>query len=426
MGWWEGEAFKRIQEVCAPVDLRAMDDDALLGRADRIAETTREILGKRFEGIVSQLAILALRVPVIAAVGSKRAPSVMGDLVSGLHTRTSEVNLALFHLARKAVSAGPEVAGPIRESRPEDLRTSEAGRAYLAEVEAFLDEHGHRETAGLYLSAPTWRRDPTPMWGILRGLLDATEPPSEEAGLRRYRAALEEVTQKLRFVPGLPAAFQSTLERLRRAIVFRERSHFDLARSFTALQAIVAEIARRLHERGQLPTPDDIFYLTEAEVRAWLRGEAPPRGEVKRLVRRRRATYGVVNGRWQKRAFQAGAALGNELRGTGASSGVVRGKARIVRDEREFGRLQAGEILVCRYTNPAWTPLFTLAAGVVTDAGGAVSHAAIVAREYGIPAVLGAAGATERIRDGQEILVDGTEGRVTLLPQGSADEGGRG
>jgi pyruvate,water dikinase len=104
---------------------------------------------------------------------------------------------------------------------------------------------------------------------------------------------------------------------------------------------------------------------------------------------------------------------------------VVRGKARVVRDESEFGRLRAGEILVCRYTNPAWTPLFTLAAGVVTDTGGAVSHAAIVAREYGIPAVLGAVGATERITDGQEILVDGTEGRVVLLRKGGADEIGR-
>jgi pyruvate,water dikinase len=419
MGWWEREALKRIQEACAPVDLRAMDDAALLGRADRIVETTADVLGQRFEGVISQMAAVVLRIPVTLAVGSKRAEAVMGDLVSGLHTRTSEVNLALYHLARKAAGAGPEVARVIREGRPEDLRESEAGRAYLAEVEAFLDEHGHRETTGLYLSTPTWRQDPTPVWGLIRGLLDGAEPPSEKAGLKRYRAALEEVTDKFRFVPGLSASFNGTVERLRTAIVFRERSHFDLARGFSALQAVVGEIARRLHDRGQLPSPDDIFYLTEAEVRAWLHGGAPPLDEAKRLIRRRRATYGVVNGRWQKRAFgaSAGNASGDELRGIGASSGLVRGKARIVRDEREFERLKAGEILVCRYTNPAWTPLFTLAAGVVTDTGGAVSHAAIVAREYGIPAVLGASGATERITDGQEILVDGTEGRVTLAPR---------
>ncbi|KYG03857.1 pyruvate kinase [Sorangium cellulosum] len=432
MAWWEGDGLKRILETCAPVDLHALDDGALLRRADRIAETSTAVLGERFERSASQLAAVALRVPVTLAVGPKRAATVMSDLVSGVHTRTSEVNLALFHLARRAASAGPEVAGAIREGRPDALRASEAGRATLAEVEAFLEEHGHRESAGLYLSAPTWRQDPAPVWGLLRGLLDATDPPSEQAGLARYQAALEEVTRALRFVPGLADAFRRNVERLRGAIVFRERTHFDLVRSYSALQAIVAEIARRLVERGHLPSPDDVFYLTEGEVRAWLTGEAPPLDQVKRLVQRRRATYGVVNARWQRTAFEmgGGGAPGDELRGVGASSGVVRGKARIVRDAREFERLKAGEILVCRYTNPAWTPLFTLAAGVVTDTGGAVSHAAIVAREYGIPAVLGAAGATERIADGQEILVDGTEGRVVLLRQagrqGDADERGRG
>lgn len=428
LAWWENEAFKRIQEAGAPADLRAMDDAALLARADRILETTRDVLSKRFEGIVGFMMMLPFRIAITAAVGKKRVDTVLGDLLSGLHTRTSEVNLALFHLARKAASAGPEVARYIREGRPEALRESEAGRAFLAEVDAFLEEHGHRETTGLYLSAPMWRQDPAPVWALLRVLLDATEPPSEEPGLERYRAALAEVTQKLRFSQVLTDTFRRTLEQLRSTSIYRERSHFDLARAFSGLQAVVAEIARRLVERGRLPSEADVFYLTEAEARGWLSGQAPPLEEVKKLVRRRRATYGVVNGRWQKRAFGegAGGASGNELRGVGASSGVVRGKARIVRDEHEFGRLKAGEILVCRYTNPAWTPLFTLAAGVVTETGGAVSHAAIVAREYGIPAVLGAPGATERIADGQEILVDGTEGRVGLLRKGGADETARG
>lgn len=423
MGWWEREAFPRILEVCAPVDLRAMDDLALLDRADRIGATLVEILGKRFEGVVGQAASLVLQIPVVLAVGRKRAPAVMGDLVSGLRTRTSEVNEALFQLARKAVDAGPEVTRPLRDGRPGELRGSEAGRAFLREVDAFLDEHGHRESTGLYLSASMWRRDPTPVWRLLRGLLDVTERPSEEAGLRRYRAALAEVTRALRFVPGLGAALVRLVERLRAVVVFRERSHFDLARLFTALQDIIAELARRLRERGHLPDPEDIFYITEAELRAWLTRQPPTREEIERLLRRRRATYAVVNGRWQKWAFSSGnqAGAANVLQGVGASSGVVRGKARVIRDEHEFERLQAGEILVCRYTNPAWTPLFTLAAGVVTNTGGAVSHAAIVAREYGIPAVLGALGATERIADGQELLVDGNEGRVTLL-HGASDE----
>ncbi|MBZ5710032.1 PEP/pyruvate-binding domain-containing protein [Nannocystis pusilla] len=424
MGWWENEALPRILDACDLTDLGAMDDAALLRRADRIAGVLTETLGKRFEGIVGQAATLLVRIPVVFAVGRKRAPVIMGDLVSGLRTRTSEVNEALFDLSRKAVGAGPEVTGPLRDGRPDELRETEAGRAFLAEVDAFLAEHGYRESTGLFLSASMWRRDPTPMWGLLRGLLDVSEPPSEAAGQRRYRAALAEVTRAVRFIPGLGAAFAQVVERLRTAIVFRERSHFDLARLFSALQDIIAALARRLHERGHLPVPEDIFYLTRAELRSWLEGQVPSRGEVERLVRRRRATYAVVNGRWQKWAFAAGSQGGaaDVLRGVGASSGVVRGRARVICDEHGFERLRAGEILVCRYTNPAWTPLFTLAAGVVTNTGGAVSHAAIVAREYGIPAVLGAAGATERIADGQEILVDGNEGLVTLLRPANAGE----
>ncbi|HEY0134392.1 MAG TPA: PEP/pyruvate-binding domain-containing protein, partial [Nannocystis sp.] len=332
LAWWERDIFPEITEVCAPVDLRALDDAALLRHADRIATTYTEVLRRRFEGIIGQMAALLLRVPVRLAVGKQRAPAVLGDLVSGLHTRTSEVNAALYQLARRAASAGPEVTTAIREDRLDALGDSQAGRTFLAEVDAFLAAHGHRETTGFYLSAPTWQTDPAPMWGLLRGLLDASEPPSEAAGVRRYQAALAEVTGKLRRVPGLARAFTRLVEALRRSTVYRERSHYDLTRFFSALQAVIGEAARRLHERGDLPAPADVFYLTEGELRTWLEGQVPARAEVERLLRRRRATYGVVNGRWQKWAFRPGAADGsaNLLRGIGASSGVVRGKARII------------------------------------------------------------------------------------------------
>lgn len=426
--WWETEGSKGLLELSAPVDLRALDDEALMRRMDWILETSQEVYKKRFEGIAAMMTTGLLMAAVSFAVGKKRAPSVMGDLLSGLFTRTSEVNLALFQLARKAAEAGPEVTTAIREERPGDIEASEAGRAFLADVEAFLEKHGHRENGGFYLSALTWQLDPGPMWTLLRGLLDSTEAPSEEAGLARYKAALEEVTRKLRPVPGLSDAFERAIELIRRATLFRELSHFDMGRTFTALQALTREVARRFCERGLLKSPDDIFYLREEELRAWVRGDVPPEDERKRLIQRRRATYQVVNGQWQKRAFGAGDAGGagvrsDELQGIGASSGVARGKARIVLSDRDFGRLRPGEILVCPYTNPAWTPLFTIAAGVVTNVGGAVSHAAIVAREYGLPAVLGARGATERIQDGQEILVDGTEGRVMLLSPAPAAHG---
>ena len=119
----------------------------------------------------------------------------------------------------------------------------------------------------------------------------------------------------------------------------------------------------------------------------------------------------LVNANWQMEMAGV-AAQGEILKGIAASPGSVRGKVRIIRGEHEFGRLQAGEVLVCQYTNPSWTPLFATAAAVVTETGGMASHAAIVAREYGIPAVMGIPGVTRTLQNAQDIQVDGYRGVV--------------
>jgi rifampicin phosphotransferase len=421
LSWWEVER-ERLIAVSRPADLTVMTDEELLLRVDWTIETWSSTLLKRFEALPGLIATALLNVPITLAVGKKRTPTVLADLLANLGTKTSEANHALFKLAQRALSAGPAVTDPVRSGQTERLRDSEAGRAYLAAVEDFLAEHGHRESVCLYVSAPTWRHDPPHVFRLIRGFMGVTSIP-EETGAERYRAAASEVESKLSAVPGLSRAFRATLKRVRAIHKFREDSHYDFSRPLMALQALAAEIGRRLHERGHLESPGDVLYLTDPEVRSWLMGGAPPRDEAARHIKRRRATYQVVNGRWQRRRFagasSASASAGDELRGVGASPGVARGPARIVRDEGQFDRLQPGEILVCSYTNPSWTPLFAYAAGVVTDTGGATSHAAIVAREYGIPAVMGARGATERILDGQEILIDGAEGRVVLNVMGS-------
>lgn len=425
LAWWEAEAFPRILEATAPVDLRQLDEAALFARSDRLVAVFESAAHKRFRGTSAQLAIVALRPLLLLTVGKQRAAVLTADLLSGIHTRTSDVNLALYQLAQKALHLGSDVTQPIRRERPEDLALSEVGRGFLVDAEAFLNEHGYRETTGLYLSAPTWRNDPKPFWRLLRNMLDAPHPPSEAAGQKRYEAALEELTHTLRFVPGAADKLKTFVETLRGVIVFRERTHFDFVRVISEMQAIAGELGRRLAERGLLPMAADVYYLHVKEVRSWSCGEAPTIADAHKLIKRRRATYRVVNARWQKRMFRQTPLrtdAPNELQGIGASAGIVRARARIIRDESEFGRLEPGEVMVCRYTNPAWTPLFTVASAVITDMGGAGSHAAIVAREYGLPAVLGAMGATERIQDGDEILVDGAAGRVTIVHRASEVE----
>jgi pyruvate,water dikinase len=224
----------------------------------------------------------------------------------------------------------------------------------------------------------------------------------------------------LRGWPVLPRLFGWLLERLRALHAFRETSHFDITRPLAALQEIAAEWGRRLVARGLLGRVEDVYDLTHDEVRRWLLDRAPDPAEARQMLTQRRATYALVNERWQaERGCEPRS--GPAAKGVAVSPGLATGPARIVRDEGDFDRLAPGEVLVCPHTNPAWTPLFASAAAVVTETGGVASHAAIVAREYGIPAVMAVPGATARFEDGESIRVDGFRGVVSRLDR-SHDE----
>jgi len=262
------------------------------------------------------------------------------------------------------------------------------------------------------LTSPTWRHDQKQVWCLLASLVDAKKRTgSPEYARVRNQAALSLVEKRLRYIPGLRGAFLWLWRHLYRLNEFREKSHYDLTRPLDALQEISYEWARRLFDRGILEREDDIGYLTCEEIREWLCRKPPSMDTVRELLACRRATYRLVNANWQ--AERAGIIpRGNVLKGVAASPGIVQGKVRIIHREHEFGKLLAGEVLVCPYTNPAWTPLFSTAIAVVTETGGLASHAAIVAREYGIPAVMAIPGVTRIITEGQVIQVNGNRGVV--------------
>ena len=182
---------------------------------------------------------------------------------------------------------------------------------------------------------------------------------------------------------------------------------------FEELGAVVRRLAleagRRMAGAGLVAGPEHVRCLTFDKLLGWLRTGAVDVDVERRVRARPRAQAAWNEGR------QVESAPGDGLVGTAASPGAATGPARVVAGPADFKRLREGDILVCRATDPAWTPLFALAAGVVAETGGRLSHAAIVAREYGIPAVLGVPGATVRIADGARISVDGTAGRVADL-----------
>jgi rifampicin phosphotransferase len=204
----------------------------------------------------------------------------------------------------------------------------------------------------------------------------------------------------------------------RAGITFREDSHFYFLKPLPILRRSLLELGRRLHNAGALTQAEDVFHLRFEEIEAIADPGRADSDKLRAVVRTRSARRQELDGvrLIDPTAVFPARDLGEALiTGTPASSGTATGRVRLIREPAEFGRLVAGEVLVCPYTNPAWTPLFQRAAAVVVDSGGAVSHAAIVAREYGIPAVMGTGTGTSTLTDGQLVSVDGNRGRVTAI-----------
>jgi rifampicin phosphotransferase len=222
--------------------------------------------------------------------------------------------------------------------------------------------------------------------------------------------------------------FSRLLAWAQRAAPLREDALADVGLAWPGMRRRLHELGRRL--RGDLEAPDDVFWLRETELRTLAAGGTVPdlaasverRREVWRGRRRVTPPQLLPRGPWMNRLMAPfmpaveGGETGDVLTGLAGSAGRVTARARVLGGPADFGAFQPGEVLVAAITTPAWTSLFPRAAAVVTDIGGPLSHSSIVAREYGIPAVLGTGSATRRIRTGDLVTVDGDAGRVELAP----------
>jgi pyruvate,water dikinase len=229
--------------------------------------------------------------------------------------------------------------------------------------------------------------------------------------------------------------FKRVLGWAQRSAPLREDALADVGLGWPALRRILCEVGRRMVAAGAIAEPDEVFWLKweEVEEAARLLDAGQPVEDDRRAIAERRETWqrehdvtppvalplkggsrilGLDFSRWMP--ARSNQAAGSTIRGIGASPGRVTGPASVIHGPEEFDRMKPGDILVAKITTPAWTPLFAMASGIVTDVGGPLSHSSIVAREYGVPAVLGTGVATQRIRGGQHITVDGDGGVVTL------------
>jgi len=280
--------------------------------------------------------------------------------------------------------------------------------------------------AEIDVGLPRWREDPTHILGVLANYLQLNKPAlAPDAQFRRgaqeAEAMVADLTQRATRkgrLRGMLVGF--FLKRARAMVGLREMPKFCLILIVAYMREVLQSVGKEMAEAGCLGSDEDIFFLTLQEAHAAQSGE-----DMHDIVRARRMAYEyelqrrhlprvlLSDGTEPGPAVTDGAESQGMLRGTPASPGSITGPARVILNPTG-AHLEPGEILVAPSTDPGWTPLFLTAGGLVMEMGGSISHGAVVAREYGIPAVVGVTRATERIITGQQITVDGSHGIVTL------------
>lgn len=365
----------------------------------------------------------------------QRPPTTALRLMRGLpHNVTTEMDLELW-AAAQAIRADPPSRDFFHAHSTAELAAAFAQGALPAAaqggVRRFLDTYGMRAMGEIDIGQPRWRDDPTPLFQTLANYLDLTDPDlAPDVIFRRGAAEAEELGRTLvaearrtRFGFVKARMIAHMIHVIRELGGMREYPKFLAVTGMDTYRRALLHAAAELVARGHLDRADDIFFLPIAALRRYV---ADPTTDLRAILAEERAEYERERGRKQiphlllstGEAFYEGVGAGGEnapgLSGEPVSPGVAEGRARIVLDPRGV-RLEPGEILVCPATDPGWTPLFLTAAGLVMEVGGLVTHGSVVAREYGIPAVVGVQNATTRLQTGQRVRVDGNRGRVTVL-----------
>jgi len=425
-----------ILELKARADALARIDPEALSTPD-LAQFVHRLLRKGFEGWdLLYLGTQAVALPIFqraCQVWLQDPTLSLGyRLFSGLGgVPEAEAGLALWRLAVLAHSE-PETLSII--SKASDWREAHArlqaadhGREFLKAWNAFMVEHGHHCRGELELFNARWSETPDYILGQVRGYLrsiEGSDPLETRRRLARERDELtDECCGRLRN-PMKRWLFRWSLRRAQKLAVNREQWKNAAVRQIATLRRALLELGQRLANQGKLPDANAIFFLEIAELEA-LTGEEvsfDPRERVRqrREERARNAALhppAIVKGRYdpQPQPTPQVEPNGNVLIGIPVSPGVARGRAKVILRNDSEAQVLSGEILVAPYTDPAWTPYFVAAAGVVVEQGGVLSHGSIVAREYGLPAVTNVASATRLIQTGDLLQVDGNSGRVTVL-----------
>lgn len=414
---WPDAARRRrlasVERAVQALEQRAAGVQGVAARR-RCAE---EVLERLFPTVIPRLAplVAAGLLARLAAEACLRrwlgdAAALQPVLRSLPHNPTTEMDLALWRLSRtlKAQGLAPAADHP--------------------GVQAFLAAYGHRAVREIDLGMPRWREDPAHVLNVLETYLTHREAEDPERHFRQGAAAAGQAAAALvarvrREQGALRAALlRFLLSRLRALGGLREYPKFYAVRLLALARHLLAGAGAELAAAGRLDQAGDLFFLDldDLDRAADLRATAAVNRAAYQRELERRAVPRLITSEGET-FYSAPVSAAGALSGTAASPGVHSGRARVIRDPRG-ARLEPGEVLVAPGTDPAWTPLFLTAGALVMEIGGIMSHGSVVAREYGIPAVVGVAGATRRLRTGQWVRVDGEAGLVVPLEEPDGTE----
>jgi rifampicin phosphotransferase len=426
-------ARDRASTAAAKRDIQSLSGSALL---DFILEDLQELKRILFEP-QSHQAIMAgmeamwwLNDHIWEWLGEKNAADTLTQSVP--NNVTSEMGLALLDVA-DAIRPYPEVVAFLQHVEGEgfldELPRLAGGQEARDAIRAFLDTYGMRCAGEIDITRPRWSERPTTLMPMILSNIRNFEPGAGarrfEEGRQEAQKKAQEVLERLRALPdGERKADEAKrmIDRVRTFAGYREYPKYGwVSRYFVYKQALLDE-AERLVEAHVLCEQEDMFYLTFQELQDAVRTNRVDNG----LIRQRKDAFKsyqaltpprvltsegeAVTGAYRRDDVPAGALVGLPV-----SAGTIEGRARVILDMAE-ANLEPGDILVTAFTDPSWTPLFVAVKGLVTEVGGLMTHGAVIAREYGLPAVVGVEHATRLIQDGQRIRVHGTEGYVEILP----------
>ncbi len=419
--------------AAAKRDIRTKSGEALLDfiRAD-LQELRRILFDPRSHQVFMSAmeATWWLNERLEAWLGEKNAADTLTQSVP--HNVTSEMGLALLDVA-DVIRQHPDVVAFLQHAGDEafldELPRLAGGREARDAIEAWLDTYGMRCVGEIDITRPRWSERPSTLVPMILGNIKNFDPGAGERrfeqGRQEARKREQELLERLRALPDGERKAEETkrmIDRVRTFIGYREYPKYGMvSRYFVYKQALLAE-AERLVQAHVLREKEDIFFLTFQELHDVVRSNRVD----DQLIDRRKDAFRsyqaltpprvltsdgeAVAGAYRRDDVPTGALVGLPV-----SAGTIEGRARVIQDMAQAD-LEPGDILVTAHTDPSWTPLFVAIAGLVTEVGGLMTHGAVIAREYGLPAVVGVVDATRLIPDGQRIRVHGTGGYVEILP----------